>query len=241
MIWTTPRIGLFAGPQGVRSYDLRTRRPLASATELSKVLEPLRGSKARLEVVLSDAHCRYLVMTRPEGIRSREELSAAVRNRFHAAFGDTQAWQLSYAASPFNELDFVAGVDETRLRDLEEQARAAQLALVSVRPHWVAWARHFRRQTRRGAHWIVVPDTEWLSLGYIVNGRCQQARALRLGAHTASLTDLLARERAFVEDADPGAAVWLAGGHMQAPTSQLGAAVTQTSPEALWGIAEARA
>ena len=240
MMWTPPRIGLFAGPQGVRSYDLRTRRPLASATELSKVLEPLRGSKARLEVVLSDAHCRYLVMTRPEGVRNREELSAAVRNRFNAAFGDTQAWQLRYAATPFNAQDFVAGVDETVLHELEAQTRAAELALVSVRPHWVAWARHFRQQTRRGAHWIVVPDTEWLSLGYIVAGRCLQARALRLGAHTASLADLLARERAFVEDADPSAAVWLAGTQVQAPPSQLGAAVTESSPEALWGIEQAR-
>jgi hypothetical protein len=231
-MWNSVRIGLHIGPLGVRSYDLRLRRALATTPDLAKALEPLRGSGACLEVVLSDAHCRYLVMTRPEGIRNREELAAAVRSRFQLSFGELEGWQLRHEASPFHTQDFVAAIDQTRLQELEVEARTAGLKLVSVRPQWVAWARHFRRHTRRGAHWIVVPEGGWLSLGYIVDGRCQQARALRVGAHATSLADLLARERALVEGADPNATVYVVGDGLALD----GASVMRRPSGALWDI-----
>ena len=237
-MWNRPHIGLYAGPQGVRSYDLRLRRPLPVTGDLASALAPLRGSRARLEVVLSDAYCRYLVMPRPEGIRNREELTAAVHNRFHAAFGGTPAWQLQHSGEPFEQRDFVAGVDASRLEELEAAALAAELTVVSVRPHWLAWARHFRSNTRRGAHWIVVPDTDWLSLGYVVDGRCLQARAVRLGGPGANLPDLLARERALVEGVDPQAAICVGGEELHAALVAGTTPVTRSPSGALWGVKE---
>jgi hypothetical protein len=235
-MWNRPRIGLYAGPQGVRSYDLRLRRPLAAGRDLATTLAPLSGSRARLEVVLSDAYCRYLVMPRPEGIRNREELTAAVHNRFHAAFGDTPAWQLQHSGEPFERQDFVAGVDASRIEEVEAAALAAGLTVVSMRPHWLAWARHFRRNTRRGTHWIVVPDTDWLSLGYVVDGRCLQARAVRLGGANTSLLDLLARERALVDGVDSQAAICIAGEDLPDATVPSSATVTRSPWGALWGL-----
>lgn len=236
-MWNKARIGLHVAPQGVRSYDLRLRRRLAVAPDIARALEPLRGSGAKLDVVMSDAHCRYLVMDRPAGIRNREELTAAVRSRFQLAFGEVQGWQLRYDASPFHTQDFVVGVDERPLQDLHTQARTAGLTLASVRPHWVAWARHLRGHTRRGAHWIVVPDDGWLGLGYVVDGRCRQARVLRIGAHGTNLADLLARERALVDGADPNATVCLVGEGLEGVE---GAFVTRSPAGALWGLGETR-
>lgn len=239
MIRHSPHIGVFAGPHEVRSFDLRLRRPLARAADLATALEPLRGSRAKLDVVLSDAHCRYLVVPRPGGIRNREELAAALRSRFQAAFGDVAAWQLRHDASPLDSNDFVAAADDAALQSLQAHAAAAGLVLNTVRPHWVAWARHFRRALRRGHHWLVAGDAEWASIGYVVNGRCTQVRALRLPAGPRRLDDLLARERAFVAGADPAAAVWVAG--CQSLESAPAAGRTTASAEALWGAPEAAA
>lgn len=231
-------IGLHVGPQGVKSYDLRLRRLLASEPDIASALAPLRGSRARLDVVMSDAYCRYLVMTRPDGIRNQEELGAAVRSRFQLAFGDAQGWQLRHDASPFHPQDFVAGIDGNVLQSLEAEAGAAGLAVASVRPLWVAWARHFKQQTRRGPHWIIAPSGGWLSLGYVMNGRCRQVRSLRLATHGAHLADLLARERALIEDVDPLASIWVAGDGLALDGIST---VTQRPAEALWGLAEAHA
>lgn len=238
-MWNTARIGIFMGPQEVRSFDLRLRHPLARGTDLASVLAPLRGSQARLEVVLSDAHCRYLVVPRPEGIRNRDELSAALLSRFQSAFGDGDGWQLRHDAAPFDTHDVVCGIDEASLHTLQSQADASGLTLHTIRPHWVAWARHFARQTRRGHHWLIAADDGWASIGYLVNGRCTQVRALRLPAGARRLDDLLARERAFVEGSDPNAAVWVAGNGFPAPATTTGTALTSAHAEALWGAPEA--
>ncbi|MBW8829987.1 MAG: hypothetical protein JF606_11230 [Burkholderiales bacterium] len=235
-MWTTPRIGLLVGPQSVHTYDLKRGSSLGSALNLSQALEAFRGSRAQLEVVLSDAHCRYLVMPRPEGVRNRAELSAAMQSRFRAMFGDVEGWQVRHEAQPFAEHDFVAGADGGLLTELEDLAQAARVRVVSIRPHWVAWARHFRRRTRRGDHWVVGTDGTWVSLGYVSNGQCRQARALRVEAGAPNLEDLLARERAFVDDVNPAAPVWM-GGAPTAPVSlSTGILLTAVGPAALWGL-----
>ena len=235
-MWTRPRIGLFVGPHTVQSVDLRQRKPLGSFAQLAQALEPLAGSRARLELVLSDAYCRYLVVTRPAGIRNRAELAAALQGRFRAMFGEAERWRFRHETSPMTEHDFVAGADGTLLDDIEERAQVAGLRVASIRPHWVAWAQHFHRHTRRGNHWVVGTDGAWVTLGYFSNGQCRQARALRTMGSSTRLEDLLARERAFLEDVDAKAPVWLGGSGLAAPAAlSTGAPLTTAQPHALWG------
>ena len=240
-MWNTPRIGLLVGPRNVQSVDLRQRKPLGSFAQLAQALEPLAGSRARLELVLSDAYCRYLVVTRPAGIRNRAELAAALEGRFRAMFGEAESWRFCHEASPTTDLDFVAGADGVLLDDIEERAQATGLRITSVRPHWVAWAQHFHRHTRRGNHWVVGTDGAWVTLGYFSQGLCRQARALRAMGNDTDLEDLLARERAFLDDVDPGAPVWLGGAGLSVPTTlSTGASLTAADPQALWGWPESR-
>ena len=210
-MWRAAHIGLLIGPQGVQVHDLRRRRALAPAADLAQALGGLRGSGASLSVLLSDAHCRYAVAPRPPGVRNRAELQAAAQSRFRAMFGDVDHWRVQCHASAWSELDFVAGVDGAVLDQLLSQAQAAQCRVVSIRPLWLAWAAHFRRQTRRGRHWVVASDGAWLGVGYLDDGVCLHARALRADAAVLDVDELLARERAFVADADPQATVWHGG------------------------------
>jgi hypothetical protein len=103
----------------------------------------------------------------------------------------------------------------------------------------VAWAQHFHRHIRRGNHWVVGTDGAWVTLGYFSNGQCRQARALRAMGSDTDLEDLLARERAFLDDVDPGAPVWLGGTGLSVPTRlSTGASFTAADPQALWGWPE---
>lgn len=239
---TRPRIGLFVAPGGVRAYDLRHRRALTPAPDLARALVRHQGFRARLEIVLSDVYCRYLVMTRPAGIRTGAELEAAAHSRFRAVFGDLEPWELKLETPAFADTDFIAGVDRSVLAEIESQAELAGATPVSIRPHWVAWARHLHRATRRGQHWVVCSDGDWMSLGCISQGRYRQARALRMEGGRADLDGLLARERAFADGIDPSAAIWVCGSGISAQASSpAGSRVTAVNAGALWGVVEGAA
>jgi hypothetical protein len=239
---TRPRIGLFVAPGSVRAYDLRLRRALTPAPDLARALAPHQGSRARLEIVLSDAYCRYLVMARPAGIRNGAELEAAAHSRFKAVFGEIDPWQLKLETPARADSDFIAGADRGVLAEIESQAELAGATPISIRPHWVAWARHFHRPIRRGTHWIVCSDGDWMSLGYISQGCYRNARSLRMDGGRADLDSLLARERAFADGIDAAAAIWVCGSGISAQASSpTGSRVTAVNAGALWGVVEGAA
>jgi hypothetical protein len=171
-----------------------------------------------VEIVLSDAHCRYLVMARPQGVRNRAELSAAMHSRFNAMFGDVESWSLRHEAAPGASHDLVVGVKRELLDRIDELERASGLRVASVRPHWIAWARHFQRETRRGHHWVVASHGGWASLGYLADGQCLLARSLRLPSGEASFESLVSREKAFLADpVETLAPVWCGGTGIRLP------------------------
>lgn len=235
-MWTSKRVGLFVGPESTQIFGRDPGTAAASPLGLAQTIDSLRSFKGKLEVVLSDEYCRYCVMDRPAGLRNRAELNVAVQNRFRAIFGNVDTWQVAYDAAPFSQRDFVAGVDDQIIQSILGLADAAGLRVMSIRPHFVAWAREFRSQIRRGRHWVVAADKHWLSLGYFQEGQCLQARTLRLNTDTANLEDLLNRERAFISDMDPRARVWLGGStESLMPLSPIDTTFKFLPCSALWG------
>ncbi len=232
--WNLAHHGMLVGSSGVLARKMSGTQAASAAADPGAAFAAIGPAPARLTLWLSDAHCRYAVLKRPPGLRNAAELQAAAASRFRAMFGDVEHWRVRCEASPRHELDFVAGVDGTMLDTLLAQAAAARCEVVSVRPLWLAWAAHFGRHTRRGAHWVLAEHGGWRGIGYLENGVCRHARALRAEDGLDALDDLLARERAFVAGADPAAPLWL-GGRATAPARLAsGAPVTCVAEPAPW-------
>jgi hypothetical protein len=170
-----------------------------------------KAARRRIEVLLSDLHCRYLSVPRPAGVRDPGELRAAGRHRFAAMFGPLDDWTLRHHAAPFGSHDLVVGVHRAVLAVIDQQLPAARKLLRPVRPGWLAWARHFAPSLRRGAHWVLSADGHWLVVGYMEDNTCRSVRSLRLHETLRSVDDILARELALVDGARADAAVWIGG------------------------------
>lgn len=223
------------GPESVHVFDRDSGLVNAFSTGLPKAIDSLRSEKPVLEIVLSDAYCRYCVTERPAGLRNCSELQAALRNRFRAIFGSVDSWLVGFEAAPFSQRDFVAGVDNQIVDSIYELADAAGMRVVSVVPHFVAWARALRSKIRRGHHWVVAADKHWLSLGYFQDGQCMQARTLRLNPEAVNLVDLLNREQALVFDVDLKAPVWFGGSTESVlPLAVTGMSIQWLPLDALW-------
>jgi hypothetical protein len=233
-----PAYGLLVRPEDVEVADLRGGVPPASVPTLKDAMDIARPGKGRLAIVVSDAHCRYLVMSRPRGLRHRKELMAAMRQRFEATFGDSRRWMLRHHASPLAHLDLVVGMDAELLQRIDAQARAAGVTVASIRPHWTAWASHFQRETRRGDHWVIAGDHAWASIGHIRHGQCHFAQTVRLQEGHDSVADLLARAWAHVDMPEGSAAVWVGGAALpQGDTFEIAGcgSVIFAQSHALWG------
>lgn len=224
----------YIGSHAVQSFDLVRKELRAecgnfgqACTELADGLKP----RAVAQVVVSDAHCRYLVLPRPAGVRNRAELDAAVGMRFNTVFGDATAWALKRHSPAWTERDFVVGLRKDMLAEIHAGCQAARLKLRSVKPHWIALAARLRRQTSSGAHWIVSDDGSWGAVGYVKDGQCLHLRSLRTDARP-SLQELLAREQAFLAEEVPDAPVWTAD---LSPLTRL-SSLTAGSGGALWDI-----
>ena len=157
--------GLLVGPEDVQVYDLRGEATAASLPSVKEAMQVAGRGKGRVAIVVSDAHSRYLVMQRPQAVRHRGELIAAMRQRFDAMFGDARRWALRHHASPSAQSDVVVGMDADLLEHMGAEAQAAGVTVASIRPHWTAWASRLRRETRRGDHWIITSHAAWASVG----------------------------------------------------------------------------
>ena len=256
------RHALHLGPDGVRAWDLSERRTLGHWPDLDVARVALAARRSprwrgdTVEALLSDGLCRYLVLPRPAGLRSRAELLGAVQGRFQSLFGNGR-WELRvaspltspsgggagavHASAVANDAvveDFAVGTDGAELARLLACCDAAGWRLTHARPQWLAWADRWASSLARGAHWLVSADERSIAIGYVVDGRCRLARTLR--RDELPLETLLARESALLDEHDPGAAVWVAG-HGPALARHRETAVHQVAQGAWWGLGEAGA
>ncbi len=163
-----------------------------------------------IDVVVSDAHCRYLVLPRIAGTQGRRELADGIAARFAASFGDDAAdWLLQYDAPPFGSDDLVCGMRRSTAEAILDGLRAARRRVFRMQPLWV-WCSESALGKSRAPHWLASSDGHTLTLGLFQQRRCVGVRATRLGS--GGLVAALNRETALQAAHSAGTPVWLFGG-----------------------------
>lgn len=165
-----------------------------------------------VKVIVSDAHCRYLLLPRPVGARNRAELEAAVTARFHASFGDnSENWSLRIDSAPQAQHDLTIAIRRHLLDKLEQLAIDTGKRLQSVQPLWVWSAAQSARQRSKSDHWLVVAQGKVCTAGLFRNGSCVGVRSSQQFAQGESLSHILMRESSLYASSDSAKAVFAFG------------------------------
>ena len=206
-LWISRDSACLRGADGSqRSLEFKGMKALREVcAELARGLSRWRG----IEVIVSDAHCRYLVLPRVPGTEGRAELQAGITARFAAAFGDDPAdWQLQSDGALLGTSDLVCGLRLALASAIRGGLADARRRLHSLQPLWV-WCSQRPLGAANSAHWLVSTDGDTLTLGLFHQKRCVGVRATRLGHD--HLAASLSRETALQAAHEAGTPVWLFG------------------------------
>lgn len=227
----------------------RQRCPFSSGLDPSDAIRfacaALPQAPRRTRVVLSDAFCRYFMLTRPQDTTCRSELEAAMQLRLRSLLGeDPEHWILSADARPFNREDLVCALPRAFHEKLLAALDAANLSLLSLRPYWVSCCADRARQRRRGRHWLLAADAEALTLGLFEGGRCRAVRSRQRTDEDSDLRAFLLREQVLfpAPPEEPTETLWLYGAAAaqspKAPVAGRGSVARIKTPTA-FGLEEA--
>ena len=162
-------------------------------------------------VVISDRLVRYVVMERPQGVRSSAELRLACEARFQASFERPAAeWEIKIDAQPFAQHLFACGVSR-RLLDAIRTLFAADGSLVSLQPFLVS---ELRRLARRlpGECWFIAVARDCVTLAGIRRAECRFTRVLAAEQpELPAIRDALEREALLTGELAADAPVLVAG------------------------------
>lgn len=187
--------------------------PFADPAALRTAVATLAGSASRwrgVQVVVSDAHCRYLSLPRAAGLQGRAELEASLAARVASVFGDPSGdWLLRHDGAALGERDLVCALRRELAEAVQAGLRDARRRLARLQPLWVRCSQRPPAPTR-GRHWLATHDGHSLTLGLFHGRHCFAVRATRLGGATAGA--VLAREIALQPAHSPGTPVWCYGG-----------------------------
>ena len=176
----------------------------------SALAQPAQRNVQR-HVVLSDRLVRYVVMERPQGVRSSAELKLACEARFQASFERPAAeWEIAIDARPFARHIFACGVSR-RLRDAVRALFAADGTLASVQPFLVCELRRLARRLPAEC-WFIVVARDCVTLAGIRRGECRFVRVLAAEHPSlAMIQDALEREALLTGELTADAPVLIAG------------------------------
>ena len=162
-------------------------------------------------VVLSDRLVRYVVMERPQGVRSSAELRLACEARFQASFERPAAeWEIAIDARPFAHDIFACGVSR-RLLDAVRALFAAEASLASVQPFLVCELRRLARRLPAEC-WFIAVARDCVTLAGIRRGACRFTRVLAMDQPTLPMIrDALEREALLTGELGADAPVLIAG------------------------------
>lgn len=164
-------------------------REALSALLHSAVPQPARARG--LTVTLSDLLVRYLVLRRPDGLRSLAELRELAAQQLCERFElDPADWVFRVNAAFRGTHDTVCAMPGALLQNLRDAAADTGLRLLSVRPHLVTeLARHGRRNG-----WIATMERNGFAFAYLADKAPRDIRVMRSSQACTDLPLALRRE-----------------------------------------------
>ena len=200
-----------AREQAVLPVSFDPEHPEAALQALAATLATPAWRGAPRRIVLSDRLVRYLVMERPEGVRSAAELRLACEARFQASFDRPAAeWRIDVDARAFARRFLVCAMPR-RLLDGLSRTFGANGQLVSLRPYLVS---ELGRRARRlpVPCWFVAATRDCLTLAGLADDGCRVVRVLTAEQPSvAAIEDLVARETLLAGEVDSDAPVLVSG------------------------------
>lgn len=173
--------GLKRNWRGAESFDMAYTAELASdGALLQTCLEVLAQlpSTQNLRVIVSDSYCRYQVLIRPDGTRSRTELESAIRARFQASFGvDADDWILRTDSAANARQDFLCALRRTTVYAIEQAALEHGSRIQSIVPLWI-WSAKKAKAPRQNC-WLLAAEANVITAGWFQGGRCIGVRSHR--------------------------------------------------------------
>jgi hypothetical protein len=168
-----------------------------------------RGTARR--VVLSDRLVRYLVMQRPEGVRTGAELRLACEARLQASFDfPASEWQIAIDARPFARHFFVCALPR-RLVDTVRTTFAGAGELVSLQPFLVCELQRLARRLPAQC-WFVAIARDCVTLAGIAENDCRLVRVLAAEQpEMATVQEALGRESLLTDEIALDAPTLVAG------------------------------
>ena len=180
--------------QAVIPVALDPARPAENLKAIEDALAAPAWRGAPCNVVLSDRLVHYVVIERPEGVRSSKELRLACEARFQSSFGHPAGeWEIAIDLRPFARRYFACGIARGFV-DALRATFAVEGKLASLRPFLVC---ELQRRARRlpAECWFVAAAHDCITLVGIAAGECRLARVLAVEDPTiATIQDALNRE-----------------------------------------------
>jgi len=176
--------------------------PERSFSTLGGILSASPWQGIDRHVVLSDRLVRYLVVERPEGVRSAAELRLACEARFQSCFDlAAEAWELMIDLQPSRAHCLICGIPR-RLLDGVRSAFESNGRLLSMRPYLVSELRRCGPALPR-ACWFATCARDSVAIAAITHSGCQSVRVAACSRPTApAVEELLAREKLLIGGPD---------------------------------------
>lgn len=165
--------------------------------QIGDALAVSRCTKLPTKMTLADEWLRFFMVAPPSNAASLEDCRAAVEMRFQTLYGESTAgWSIQAdwtARHPFLTCALPIAVAD----GLRRLARDHQLALIEIKPHFIAAWNRWHRQMR-GDTWFGVATSKSLTLSIVNHRRLSAIRTVAIpdGAWTNPrwLPEQLARE-----------------------------------------------
>lgn len=189
--------------------DFDSERPLDTLAIVSAMLHEPRWRDTQRRIVLSDRLVRYLVIARPQGLRSMSELKLAVQTHFEQAYDAAAAdWVIALHALPFARR-FIACAMPRSLLDAAHATFSAAGVCASIQPFLICEMNRRARQLPQHC-WYAAAARDCVALSEIVKGECQRIRVLPISSGT-DIADLIGQEQLLSGLETGGAPVLLSG------------------------------
>jgi hypothetical protein len=184
--------------------DFDPDHPERALREVSNLLASPGWRGTRRHVVLSDRLARYLVIERPEGIRSFGELDLAVSARFEEAFDASSAhWDIAIDARTLAQRFFACATPRRVLQEIRNTF-SENGECDSIRPYLVCELNRLARRIPASC-WFATATRDSLGLAGVSGGEVRQIRVLPCSSPASStIAELVERERLLAGEAAGG-------------------------------------